>query len=94
MRVSFTIEVDGIEEILRDSRTSRNISLNDLIHLMSIRMTPQHIQKIESGGAKTVPYETLNAVCEGLGINVDSRLKEACQAQIPFLNRNETTSPD
>lgn len=94
MKVSFTIDVPELEDILRDARNSLDLSQNDLAHqirLLGMKITPQNIQKIESGETKALPYETLEMLCQGLKLDLEKRLREACQAQVPFL-RTEGSS--
>ncbi len=92
MKVSITIDIPNLEEMLRDARNSLDLSQNDLAHqirLLGTRITAQNIQKIESGETKALPYETLQNLCEGLGLDLDQELREACQAQVPFLKTGE-----
>lgn len=92
MKVSITVDILNLEEILRDARNSLDLSQNDLAHQirsLGMRITAQNIQKIESGETKTLPYETLQKLCEGLGLDLNQRLREASLAQVPFLRTGE-----
>jgi transcriptional regulator with XRE-family HTH domain len=94
MKISITVDIPDLEDILRDARNSLKLSQNDLAHqirLLGMKTTAQNIQKIESGETKTLPYETLQKLCEGLGLDLDEHLREACQAQVPFLKTEEKT---
>jgi len=94
MKVSFTVDVPDLEDILRDARNSLDLSQNDLAHqirLLGMKITAQNIQKIESGETKALPYETLQMLCQGLGVDLEQRLREACQAQVPFLRAGESS---
>lgn len=49
---------------LKEVRTARNISQNELARLLSMSLA--NIQKIEYGKAKAVPLETLDKLCKVL----------------------------
>lgn len=88
MRVSITIDLPALEEILKEARMSHEWSQNELAFQMrslGIKITAQNIQKIEAGETKILPYETLEQLCQGLGIDLSSKLREQCLSQVPFL---------
>jgi transcriptional regulator with XRE-family HTH domain len=90
MRVSITVDVPTLEEILKEARMEHNWSQNELafqMRALGIKITGQNIQKIEAGDTKVLPYETLEKLCQGLGIDLNSRLREHCLAQISFLTQ-------
>lgn len=51
--------------LLQEVRKSKGLSQNELARL--IRMSPQNIQKIEQGEAKSLTFETLRRLCKILG---------------------------
>ncbi len=92
MKVSITIDIPNLEEVLRGARNKLDMSQNDLahrVHSQGMRITAQNIQRVESGETKTLPYETLQKICDGLGLDLDKELREACQVQLPFLEAGD-----
>lgn len=53
-----------VKVLLQEVRKSRGFSQNDLARM--IRMSPQNIQKIEQGDAKSVTFVTLGRLCKAL----------------------------
>ncbi len=53
-----------VKVLLQEVRKSQGLSQNDLARL--IRMSPQHIQKIEQGNAKSLTFDTLERLCQAL----------------------------
>ena len=51
--------------LLQEVRKSQGLSQNDLARL--IQMSPQNIQKIEQGDAKSLTFITLERLCKALG---------------------------
>ncbi len=51
--------------LLQEVRKSKGLSQNELARL--IHMSPQNIQKIEQGEAKSLTFETLRRLCKILG---------------------------
>lgn len=51
--------------LLQEVRKSKGLSQNDLARL--IHMSPQNIQKIEQGDAKSLTFVTLGRLCKALG---------------------------
>lgn len=50
--------------LLQEVRKSRGLSQNDLARISS--MSPQNIQKIEQGDAKSITFQTLERLCKAL----------------------------
>lgn len=53
-----------VKVLLQEVRKSRGLSQNDLARL--IQMSPQNIQKIEQGDAKSLTFVTLGRLCKAL----------------------------
>ncbi|MDZ4877507.1 MAG: hypothetical protein CLLPBCKN_006942 [Chroococcidiopsis cubana SAG 39.79] len=53
-----------VKVLLQEVRKSRGFSQNDLARM--IRMSPQNIQKIEQGDAKSLTFVTLGRLCKAL----------------------------
>ena len=51
--------------LLQEVRKSKGLSQNDLARLT--QMSPQNIQKIEQGDAKSLTFITLGRLCKALG---------------------------
>lgn len=51
--------------LLQEVRRSKGLSQNELARL--IHMSPQNIQKIEQGDAKSLTFVTLERLCKALG---------------------------
>jgi DNA-binding Xre family transcriptional regulator len=64
---------------LRQSQKITRLRLYELLIEQSISCTPQNLQKIETGKAKTVPIETLKGVCNTLKISLITLLLSANQ---------------
>jgi DNA-binding Xre family transcriptional regulator len=85
MKIAITIELPELEKKLKTWRDAKGWSLNDLsrqITLEGKRMTSQNIQRIETGETKAVPYETLQTICNALGVDLMPQIAEAIQTQI------------
>ena len=67
--------------LLQELRKSRGLSQNDLARLT--RMSPQNIQKIEQGEAKSMTFKTLERFCKALD----------CQPGDLLIFENETDDP-
>lgn len=55
----------SVKVLLQEVRKSKGLSQNDLARL--IYMSPQNIQKIEQGDAKSLTFVTLGRLCKALG---------------------------
>ncbi len=53
-----------VKVLLQDVRKSKGISQNELARLT--KMSPQNIQKIEQGDAKSLTFKTLGKFCQAL----------------------------
>lgn len=53
-----------VKVLLQEVRKSQGLSQNDLARL--IQMSPQNIQKIEQGDAKSLTFVTLERLCKAL----------------------------
>jgi DNA-binding Xre family transcriptional regulator len=85
MKIAITIELPELEKELKTWRDAKGWSLNDLsrqITLEGKRMTSQNIQRIEVGDTKVVPYETLQTICDALGLDLMPQIAEAIKTQI------------
>jgi transcriptional regulator with XRE-family HTH domain len=88
MKISITIDVPNLEEVIKAERGKKEMSQNGLAFKMisqGTKITAQNIHRIESGETKILPYETLAQLCQGLGIDLTKELKAACLSQVPFL---------
>jgi putative transcriptional regulator len=54
----------AVKVLLQEVRKSRGLSQNDLARISS--MSPQNIQKIEQGDAKSITFQTLERLCKAL----------------------------
>lgn len=54
----------SVKVLLQEVRKSKGLSQNELAQL--IRMSPQSIQKIEQGDAKSLTFITLGRLCKAL----------------------------
>jgi putative transcriptional regulator len=54
----------AVKVLLQEVRKSRGLSQNDLARISS--MSPQNIQKIEQGDAKSITFQTLERLCRAL----------------------------
>ena len=54
-----------VKVLLQEVRKSQGLSQNELARL--IQMSPQNIQKIEQGDAKSLTFITLERLCKALG---------------------------
>ena len=92
MKISITIDLPELEELIREARTKREWSQNGLafeMRSLGIKITAQNIHRIESGETKVLPYETLEQLCQGLGLDLRTKLREACLSQVSFLKSEQ-----
>lgn len=54
-----------VKVLLQEVRKSQGLSQNELARL--IQMSPQNIQKIEQGNAKSLTFDALERLCQALG---------------------------
>ncbi len=64
MKVVMEVEAGKLHDRIKKLREERGLSQNDLARAAD--MTVQNIQKIEQGYAKSIPYETLDAIAKAL----------------------------
>lgn len=69
MQIQLTIEIPSLNEKLVSTRKTADLSQSGLAQ--KTQMSFQYIQKIERKGdnaVKSLPYETLLRLCEGMGV--------------------------
>lgn len=73
MKVVMELDAGKLHLRIRELREERKLSQNDLARKAD--MTVQNIQKIEQGYAKSIPYETLDAICKALDYPINKMMK-------------------
>lgn len=64
MSVLMEVDAGNLYARIQNLRKARGMSQNELARATD--MTVQNIQKIEQGYTKSIPYETLDAICNAL----------------------------
>ena len=73
MKITMEIEAGQLHIRLKKLRKARGMSQNELAR--QVDMTVQNIQKIEQGRTKSIPYESLDAICKALGYSTKKIMK-------------------
>lgn len=58
---------------LKDVRTEKNISQNALARMLE--MSVSHLRKLETGKTSSIPYQTLDKLCQALDCQVSQLLE-------------------
>lgn len=75
MNVAIEVDAGKLWERIQATRQARGMSQNELARAAD--MTVQNLQKIEQGYTKSIPYETLDAICKALGVSTKKMMKKS-----------------
>lgn len=75
MLVTLSVDIPGLGNRIRELREAKNMSPTQLAALAG--MSTANLYRIESESTKSIPRETLKALSEGLGVDLDEEVKAA-----------------